>query len=91
VQVAFFTTQKVFAMEELTWVCSTPIYMTPYIFEHHKISILNLEKWHLCFSSSSSNICLIWLEQDYGIDFIDNEHPILAFQCQCGNAYYKGT
>ncbi|GFP82956.1 histone-lysine n-methyltransferase suvr2 [Phtheirospermum japonicum] len=42
---AFFTTRKVKAMEELTW--------------------------------------------DYGIDFDDHEHPIKAFQCQCGSKYCR--
>ncbi|KAL3644992.1 hypothetical protein CASFOL_010172 [Castilleja foliolosa] len=44
-RLAFFTTRKVKAMEELTW--------------------------------------------DYGIDFDDHEHPIKAFQCQCGSKYCR--
>nr|KAJ0191188.1 hypothetical protein LSAT_V11C800425300 [Lactuca sativa] len=45
--------------------------------------------YHLAFFTTRKVKALEELTRDYGIDFDDDEHPVKAFQCQCGSRYCR--
>lgn len=77
-QIALFTTRKVDAMEELTWVRGGFASIWYVI--------------NVCLASSS-NFQMPMLFQDYGIDFNDCDHdsghPMKPFHCLCGSPFCR--
>lgn len=73
-QLAFFTTKKVEAFEELTWV---------------SVFFIWALCWQTCIVLISQDNYLELLYQDYGIDFDDVNGPSKVFRCMCGSRYCR--
>lgn len=75
-QLAFFTTREIEAMEELTWVC---------IISQSMIILCLLISWYTliwCESWTSHS-------QDYGVDFNNENYLMKPFDCQCGSRFCR--